>query len=453
MYDHVVLISIDTLRSDAIAANPLKLWPEKYPGVAAPRTAILDQLIGKGFFFANCLSAAPYTSASHASLLTGKWPLRHGVYEFYNRKLQYETLMTRAKRSGYTTVLKSDFPVILGPTLGFDRGVDHFIVEDDARCLELIGASERSFSLVHFGGVHVPYGFHNLSYGGQAYRAKVEQLEAELGRAVELPKDQLFETYRDQEDLHYLMRYKRIIQELWHAGRGQDIFALYLEGIEHFLTTRFERFIERLSALLQHKNVLLVLFGDHGEEYDADSFGHFNSVAEGVIRVPLLFIARDIEPGMHLDRVRTVDAFATIEALSRPGARSRFSTDGTSLAGLMQRRETLPALTNFAQTYVADTSGFIRFQRNVMAKGRKHGSLPHLLYKEAVWEGNHRLTRYVAEFSEYLGGLHAIEPICKLEVFDPGQVPRACADAALQSRLVGSLDAYNASHSPQRKRA
>jgi hypothetical protein len=444
MYDHVVMISIDTLRSDVISSNPLKLWDKKHPTLSQPDTGVLDALIGEGFFFANCVSAAPYTSSSHASFLTGRWPLNHGVYEFYNRKLRQETLLSRAARLGFKTVLKSDFPVILGPTLGFDRGVHEFIVEDDDRFLESIRGEKKTFSLVHFGGCHVPYGFHNTKYGGEAYRAKLEALEREIGASTKLPKDQLFETYRDDEDFRNLMRYKRAVQELWKASQPDRIFALYLEGVEHFLQTRFAAFMERLRGVLQGKRWLLVLFGDHGEEYDEESFGHFNTVTEGVMRVPLLFVADDLPRRMYRGRVRAVDVYQTISDLMGPSAGFRKTNDGTSLASVITASATLPDLDNYAQTYVADTASFIKFQKRVMTRGGvKSGNLPHLLYKEAIWKEGLKLTRYTAEFSEYLGGLMEITPREKLERFDEWAVPGEISSPATRKKLAAALKAYN----------
>src|SRR4051812_43244677 len=98
MYEHIVFVSIDTLRSDCINANPLRMWPVKYPHLAMPDTSILDEMVARGCFFANCVSAAPYTSASHATIFNGKWPLRHGVFEFFNRKLRGETIFTSSRR-------------------------------------------------------------------------------------------------------------------------------------------------------------------------------------------------------------------------------------------------------------------------------------------------------------------------------------------------------------------
>src|SRR5205823_13982363 len=57
-------------------------------------------------YFPHTITAAPYTSAAHGSFLTGKWPLRHGVFELFNRKLRSATLFDHARRLGYRTALK-----------------------------------------------------------------------------------------------------------------------------------------------------------------------------------------------------------------------------------------------------------------------------------------------------------------------------------------------------------
>jgi choline-sulfatase len=444
-YDHIVLISIDTLRSDALDVNPHKLWYDTYPGLAPPRTLILDKLAASGTFFPNCISAAPYTSASHASILTGKWPVRHGMYEFFNRKLAVSTLFSRARRDGRRTLLKSDFPLILGPPLGFDRDVDTFIVEDDDMFLRSLSEAGRSLSLVHFGGVHVPYGFHNLRYGGDAYRDKVAQLERSVDSSGPLPRDQLLETFRDDEDIEYLLRYKRIIEQMWRAGRAAEIFGLYLEGVQYFLETRFAPLMERLLAILDGSRWLLVLFGDHGEEYDADSFGHFNSVAEGVLRVPLILVGADVVPQTCWTRVRTVDILPTLLELDGTPS-SRFKgVDGTSLAAIARGDRGAPDRTAYAQAYVADTANFIRFQRRMLSTGRKKGALPHVRYKEAVWHGEYKLTRQLAGFSSYLAELAPLDPpLGRLErLSGDGRRPHRVDQPAMSRRLERELEEYN----------
>ena len=445
MFDHIVLISLDTLRSDCVAANPFKLWPDKYPEGQAPRTEALDELARGGAFFPLCASAAPYTSASHASLFTGKWPLRHGLFEFFNRKLAARTLFERARRLGYRTLFKTDFPVILGSFLGFDRGVDDYLVEDDQGFLDRLAACRRSVSFVHFGGLHVPYGFHNLAYGGQAYVDKVRELEAEIPPAEASPVDQLVETYRDPADLDLLLRYKRIVQHHYAAGRYGRLFSLYLEGVETFLRSRFQPFLERLLDRLRGSRHLLVVFGDHGEEYDADSYGHHNSLAEGVLRVPLIFYGTDVRSRLHARRVRTVDVAPTLlEALGDRGAAS-LRMDGESLAGAVWGEDEPRVRSAFAQVYAADARDYLAYQKRLLGAGRKTGSLRHVLFKEAIYEEGFKLTRQGYHYSEGGGiwGLEPCPPRTTLESLGDDGRPRPARDREIEARLSERLDAYN----------
>ena len=122
-YDHVVFVSVDTMRSDAIATHPFPLWPSKYPTVRGVKTGVLDELARGGVFFPNMVSAPPYTAASHGAIFTGQYPLHNGLHEFYNGSLRSPSVFTYGKRAGRRTVMKVDFPIILGPELGFSSAV------------------------------------------------------------------------------------------------------------------------------------------------------------------------------------------------------------------------------------------------------------------------------------------------------------------------------------------
>src|SRR5690606_8582932 len=116
-----------------------------------------------------------YTTASHASVFTGLFPLRHGLYEYYNSKIDQKTVFEYAKDHGRKVTFKTDFPIILGKPLGFTRGVDKYIVEDDEECLTELEKNKYDHTLdfIHFGGIHYPYGFHTLQIAGDDYRQKV----------------------------------------------------------------------------------------------------------------------------------------------------------------------------------------------------------------------------------------------------------------------------------------
>ncbi len=442
-YDAVVLVSLDTLRADALGAAPRPLWPEKYGLTKRPRTDALDRLACGGAFFAHAISAAPYTSASHGTFFTGRWPLRHGAYEFFNRALAVPTVFTFARALGWRTALKTDFPIILGRHLGFDRDVGRYLVEDDAGFLDLARRERPFLGVAHFGGLHIPYGFHNLRFGGDEYVRTVEELEREVDEGFHVPGDQLVESYRDEDDLALLLRYKRVVE--YHHSRGHyaRLFGLYLEGVERFMRRRFEPFLEALLDALAGTRHLVVVFGDHGEEYDEESYGHHNSLSEGVLRVPVIFHGPDVTPGLHLERIRTVDVLPTLLARLMPDGAP--ALDGESLAATVWGGAPYPRRRAFAQAWTSDTAEFVAFQKRLLAEGERPGPLRHVRYKEAVYDGPWKLTRQEWRYAEAGGifGLQPDTPRLRLERCDDSARLSPAADEAVTRDLLAQLDAYN----------
>jgi choline-sulfatase len=445
-YDKIVLISLDTLRSDCLSANPRKLWPSKYPGLSEPDTSPLDHLTDSGAFFTNCIASAPYTSASHASFLTGLFPPRNGVHEFFNRGLVEPTIFATLRSVGYATAFTVDFPIILGRYLGFDRGVDRYMVEDEEELLSAVEDSPRIAAFAHFGGMHVPYGFHTLRIGGAAYPARVAALEAEIDPALDLPADQLIETFRPPEDLALLLRYKRVVQYHYERKAYNRLFALYLEGVTHFMRDRFSPFLERLLTILRGSRYLIVVFGDHGEEYDAESYGHHNTLNEGVVRVPLVFWGPDVPSRLVHERIRSVDLVSTL--LDRMDlSTTTGALDGEPLTGAIWDDASVTPRVAFSQAYTNDTAEFVAYQKSLLETGRHTGTLRHVLYKEVAYEGPHKLLR---QKHAYVGGggIHTLVPCPERnslfrqegEAADFSPVDEPLIVARLAERLAG----YNA---------
>lgn len=65
----VVLVTIDTLRADRVGAYG-------YPPATTPN---IDALARSGIRFDNAMAGAPLTLPSHATILTGRHPHRHGL--------------------------------------------------------------------------------------------------------------------------------------------------------------------------------------------------------------------------------------------------------------------------------------------------------------------------------------------------------------------------------------
>jgi arylsulfatase A-like enzyme/cytochrome c-type biogenesis protein CcmH/NrfG len=114
--DAVVLITIDTLRADRVGAY----------GWRAARTPAIDALAGRGVRAERAYATAPITLTSHASLLTGVYPSRHGARHNGMRvKANVPTLAEMLRAKGFATgAFIAAFP--LDRRFGLDRGFDAY---------------------------------------------------------------------------------------------------------------------------------------------------------------------------------------------------------------------------------------------------------------------------------------------------------------------------------------
>ena len=89
----VILISIDTLRADHLAAY----------GYTKGRTPNIDALAKDAVVFDRAYAHAPQTLPSHTSMLTGQLPFEHGVRDNigFTVKADAVTLPALFKRAGY----------------------------------------------------------------------------------------------------------------------------------------------------------------------------------------------------------------------------------------------------------------------------------------------------------------------------------------------------------------
>lgn len=124
----VILISVDTLRSDHLPAYG-------YKGVATPS---LDALRADSILYERAYSHCPLTLPSHTSILTGLLPADHGVRDNIGFRLdaKFPTLAETLKKNGYATgAAVSAF--VLRRESGINRGFDFY---DDE--VEPVGASQ-----------------------------------------------------------------------------------------------------------------------------------------------------------------------------------------------------------------------------------------------------------------------------------------------------------------------
>jgi len=193
----VVLLTLDTTRQDALSCygGPNGLTPH------------LDTFAAQGVTYVEARAVAPITLPSHASMLTGLWPPRHGVRVNGVHPLPKAatTLAETARRAGYETAAFLA-AVVLGRTFALDQGFDvydeverpsvktsnHFerrnarqVVDAALAWLDGRTTDEPFLAWLHFFDPHVPYQpppKHLMRAGGQPYYGEVAYMDEQIGR-------------------------------------------------------------------------------------------------------------------------------------------------------------------------------------------------------------------------------------------------------------------------------
>ncbi len=132
----IVLVSIDTLRSDRLPSYG-------YRGVETPA---IDALARDGVLFEHAYSHAPLTLPAHLSMLTGLLPGEHGVrdnsgYRFEAARNPYAPELLR--RAGYATAGMASSYVLRAET-GFSAGFERFDADVDPGTSNAVGEAQRS---------------------------------------------------------------------------------------------------------------------------------------------------------------------------------------------------------------------------------------------------------------------------------------------------------------------
>lgn len=197
-HQNVLLVTIDTLRADALGC---------YGGKAA--TPTLDHLAANGLRFSFAHSHVPLTFPSHTSLMTGLYPLDHGIHDNGGFRLHADqrTLASILRAQGLSTgafVSASTLDARLGLNSGF--GVyDEGYTEGDAmgreviaerRGADVVGSalkwlgqqSGQWFCWVHLFDPHAPYeppSPYREQYAQQPYLGEVAYADAALKPLLE----------------------------------------------------------------------------------------------------------------------------------------------------------------------------------------------------------------------------------------------------------------------------
>jgi arylsulfatase A-like enzyme len=305
-----VLVTVDTLRADAVSFN----------GYTKPTTPFLDSLALEGVSFSRAYAASSWTPPSMASLFTGVAPASHGI-TFGDMAVMspvglpilsesFRTLAETLRSAGYVTVgISSNLHLLR--ELGFAQGFDLYsnptsfvtaaVVNSQARCQlkTWFGEGWRSawkhkplFLWLHYFDPHDPY---------LPYKRWMDRYAPGHGVGKDSPANLAMRSLKDRFPVP-------------NAALAAEIRPIYDSEV-----ARVDEHIRQVWVELGlDEDVLFILTSDHGEEIvDHGALGHSQSLYEELVRVPLLIRwPRRLARGLKLDRpVQAVDLYPTLVEL------------------------------------------------------------------------------------------------------------------------------------------
>lgn len=290
----IVLITIDTLRADALG----------YAGNTRVKTPFLDSLASGGVAFMNAHAHNVVTLPSHANILTGLLPFRHGIRDNAGFTLDatHKTIATRLRELGYATgAFVGAFP--LDARFGLNAGFDEY----DDRYRE--GSGRLDFEVEERPASEVLAAARRW-YDANAGKKRFLWIHLYDPHAPYRPAGRFAEEYRDNS-------------YLGEVAATDDALQQFLSPI---LGSRPETFV---VVTADHGEAL----GDHGEQ----THGLF--AYESTLRVPLIVHdPQTLKPAVEKSLVRHVDIAPTI--LDRIGAAIPPELEGSSLLRDRSSRDT-----------------------------------------------------------------------------------------------------------------
>jgi arylsulfatase A-like enzyme len=305
-HPNVLLISLDTLRARSLGAY----------GYTRDTSPFLDSLAQRGSLFENAVTASVTTSPSHMSLITGLYPVRHGIRAGLDRKLPHAvTLAQRLRDAGYRTAAFTENGYLVRRR-GFGDGFDRY-------------TENRGETATAPGEVRLTF--------GQARR----WLEAnrELPFFLFLHTYEVHSPYDPEEPYAGLFRDDAAPGPADPAIRAErDRYDREIRSVDDELRKLFDT----LDEIGLAASTIVVVLADHGEEFaEHGGYQHGAAVYEESLRVPLLFWGPGrIPEGRHGSAVSLIDVAPTLVDLL--GLPVPDDLDGTSLTGVLLRGEPLP---------------------------------------------------------------------------------------------------------------
>lgn len=344
----IILVTLDCVRSEALSCYPEKFtWYQTFPVRA--KTPNIAQIAQDGVTFTQAICQAPFTPASHASILTGLNPYNHGIRAMIGYKLSdcARTLAEELKEHGYRTAafvgshaLKSEYGLNRGFDVydeSFENRAKNWILgyrrpawESTDRALAWLNQHKQDnfFLFLHYFDAHDAVGA-NLNHDGS------EKAFLRRGEIAQVSKAFLRPIYeRSRKPLLPIRR-------LWESIANRKVYGrrFHLSKVRE-LDAQIARILKFLSEEGLYGETLIVIMADHGDSFgERGEFNHREYLYDTTLRIPLIIKGlRNLSGKILPQLVRSIDVYPTV--LEMLGVQQRSGedhpVDGVSLVRLMK---------------------------------------------------------------------------------------------------------------------
>lgn len=271
---NLILVSLDTVRADAVGA---------YGGTTLPTSPALDALAARGTLFEHCYSPAPWTTPSHMGLLTGIHPDALGLARV--------TISPRIDPS-HTTLAE---------------------LFRDAAYLAVAFTGGATLAATH--GFSDGFYFQQEAYNGQKSWQRDFDTNAYLALdwLAQHRQQPLFLFFHTFEPHDPYIHQRFLSSDVAPADMAR---ASYLSGVA-YTDDALGRFFDQLQALGLLDDAIVVVTSDHGDGFGAFPRNfHGKTLYDEVLHVPLIMAGADIPAGRRISaQVPLIDVYATLAEL------------------------------------------------------------------------------------------------------------------------------------------
>ncbi|MFN0207965.1 MAG: sulfatase [Planctomycetota bacterium] len=358
---NIILISIDTLRADAVS------------GFGAPpeQTPYLLKFGDEAVRFDTAISGSHITAPSHATMFTGYSAFVHGTIfqrpAAWKIPKQIKTIAEIMRDAGYYTAAFADGGQV-NAEVGFDRGFDVFNSEPNGIPPKLPaiekyikGCTDRPvFLFVHTYRPHQPY--------------------RPVPRHYELLKRDYSGVYKDGlQQIAKLTHSEAMTPSKRQASalKAMDAKRAKTEDDKQFLRKMYDSGVSgaddemgALFAMLKKTNIydssIIIITSDHGESFFENGLHGHHDVFDPCVRVPLMFRF----PGAKHAGMRVQETFPAINLvptiLDLIKLQHKYTFEGVSIGSEFPPK--IPDETIAYSSWFVGESG--RFPRGVSARRR-----------------------------------------------------------------------------------